>query len=183
MTKTAVKNKEITETNPYRQTARLRFLHMAPRKVRRVADTIVGLSVNEAEAQLLFNPGRPARPLLKLVRAAVANAKNAKANPDKLLIESLQVDQGPMLKRFLPRAHGRATPIQKKSSHIKIVLVQDESLSTPRFIIAPPVKKGDKKKKHTDKIKHHKDKDKASIHPKAEKSGGFLKKIFRRKSV
>src|SRR5271157_1596534 len=95
------------------QTAKLSYLRMAPRKVRSVADLIRGLSVNEAEAQLLVQRRRPAGALLKLLRSAVANVKNndKQANIEHLFISEIRVDQGPMLKRFLPRARGSASPI------------------------------------------------------------------------
>ncbi len=165
-------------------TAKLNFLHMAPRKVRWIADTIRNLGIAEAEAQLMLRPHRAAEPLLKLLRSCISNAKNAKMNVDRLFIKTITVDQGPMLKRFLPRAMGRATPIQKKMSHIAIVL--EESLEAPknRYIVLKPKKK-DKKEKHT--------KRKSEIKPTTEKTNkaekgaqekpGFLKRIFRRKSV
>jgi large subunit ribosomal protein L22 len=107
------------------QTAKLRYLHIAPRKVRLVANAIKGLSVNEAEAQLLMSPRRPASDLIKLLRSAVANAKhNAQLSPERLFVKEIRVDQGPMLERYMPRAMGRATAIQKKSSHVTLVLAE-----------------------------------------------------------
>jgi len=109
---------------------------MAPRKVRLVADLIKGLAVNEAEAQLLSIRRRAAQPLLKLLRSAVANIKNNKRlSEEKFYVESLRVDQGPMLKRSLPRARGMATPIQKKMSHVTLVLAENQELKLPRFKI------------------------------------------------
>ena len=106
-----------------KQTVKLNYLKIAPRKVRSVADLIRGLPVNEAEAQLMVQRRRASRPLLKLLRSAVASAKNnKKLEPENLYIESLRVDKGPMLKRHLPRARGMATPIQKKMSNITMVL-------------------------------------------------------------
>jgi large subunit ribosomal protein L22 len=185
MAKTAVENKgSVTSKDLYKQTVALRFLHIAPRKVRRIADSIVGLSVSEAEAQLLLESSRPAEPLLKLLRSAIANAKNLKVNSDKLTIESVRVDQGPMLKRYLPRAHGRATPIQKKMSHILLMVKESDKLLPPRFIITPPDKssktKGSDKK---DKVKRRREEDRETRQERAPKKEGFLKKIFRRKSV
>jgi len=88
-----------------KQTVKLNYLRMAPRKVRAVAGLLRGVPVNEAEARLLFERRRPAKPLLKLLRSAITSAKtNQKANPDKLVIETITVDGGPMLKRSLPRA-------------------------------------------------------------------------------
>src|SRR3989338_10212312 len=104
-------------------TAKLNYLQIAPRKVRLIANALKGLAVNEAEAQLLFRPQRPAKPILDLLRSAVASAKyNHKLNPDKLMVSGIKVDQGPMIKRFLPRAMGRATPLQKKMSHVSLIL-------------------------------------------------------------
>ena len=98
------------------QTAQLNHLHMAPRKVRLVAHFIKGLSVNEAEAQLLNNSKRASVPILKLLRSAIANAKNTKQlSADNLIIKEITVNQGPMLKRWMPRAQGRATMIPAKN--------------------------------------------------------------------
>lgn len=122
------------------QIAQLNYLRITPRKVRSVGDLIKGLTVNEAEAQLLVQRRRPAKPLLKLLRSAVANAKNNKrVNPDHLFIESIRVDQGPMLKRSLPRARGSASPIHKVMCHVTLVLGVNENLK-PRFKIVVPKK-------------------------------------------
>jgi large subunit ribosomal protein L22 len=121
-------------------TAKLSFLRQAPRKVRSVGDLIKGLPVNEAEAQLLAQTRRPSKALLKLLRSAVANAKNNKVHDvQHLFVESVRVDGGPMLKRMLPRARGSASPIQKKMSHITMVLGVNENLKS-RFTIVPPKK-------------------------------------------
>ena len=166
------------------QIAQLNYLRIAPRKVRSVGDLIKGLTVNEAEAQLLVQRRRPAKPLLKLLRSAVANAKNNKRlNPDHLFIASIRVDQGPMLKRSLPRARGSASPIQKKMSHVTLVLGVNENLK-PRFKIVVPKKvkpvpgqesyKGSKVKK-TPKIEKGLKAGKENVEM---KKSGFLKKIF-----
>jgi len=111
---------------------------MAPRKVRSVGDLVKGLSVNDAEAQLLIQTRRPAKAILKLLRSAVANAKtNKKLNADYLFVESVRVDGGPMLKRVLPRARGSASPIQKKMSHVTITLGVNENLKSKYTIVAP----------------------------------------------
>ena len=72
------------------QTAKLNYLRIAPRKVRSVADLIRGMSVNNAEAQLLITRRRPAQPILKLLRSAIANAKNKQMNPDHLFIAEIR---------------------------------------------------------------------------------------------
>ena len=130
------------------QIAKLNYLHIAPRKVRLIASILKKLPVQEAEAQLLLRPQRAAKPLLKLLRGAVANAKNnQKLNPDQLFIKDIRVDQGPMLKRSLPRAMGRATPLEKKMSHVTIILEENPQALKPRFTITPPPKKEKNKKK------------------------------------
>lgn len=159
------------------QTAKLNYLHIAPRKVRLIANTLKGLSVKEAEAQLLLRVQRSARPLLKLVRSAVANAKNNKLDVSKLFVSSILVNGGPILKRFLPRAQGRATPIHKKMSHVVLVLSESADKLKERFIITPPVKK-EKIKKEVKKPKMEELKKES---PK--ERSGFFKRLFRRKSV
>ena len=121
------------------QQAQLRYLRIAPRKTRNVADLIRGLSVNDAEAQLTLLRRRPAKPLLKLLRSAVANAKNNKLNADHLFVKEIRVDGGPMIKRYLPRARGSASPIQKKMSHVTITLGVKSNLK-PKYTIVVPKK-------------------------------------------
>lgn len=168
------------------QIAQLRFLRMAPRKVRLVASTLKGLSVNEAEAQLMFQPRRAAKPLLKLLRSAVANAKNnQKLNPDTLMIQSIRVDNGPMLKRSLPRARGSASPIQKKMSHVYLCLAESVSIKPKRFTIVVPKKVKNVQGKKTAVTPKEKMKQPGAAntpHPIQEKPGMF-KRFFQRKSV
>ena len=163
-------------------TAKLNYLNVAPRKVRLVVNALKGLSVNEAEAQLLFRPKRSSESLLKLLRSAAANAKNNhKLSADHLVIKDIRVNQGPMLKRFLPRAMGRATPIQKKTSHIFLVLEERSNFKSPRFNIAVSKKtKVPKAKKAPSKPKLVKT-DMAVKKPK--EKAGFLRKLFSRKSA
>jgi len=160
------------------QMAQLNYLHIAPRKVRLVADTLKGLPVREAEAQLLLRPTRPTKPLLKLLRSAVANAKNRQMDAAKLFVSSIRVDQGPMYKRFLPRAQGRATPIQKKMSHVVLVLQESGTGLKERFTINPPAKKEKKPKKEI-----RKPKTEAVKKAEMARESGFFKRLFRRKSV
>lgn len=166
------------------QTVQLNYLHIAPRKVRLIANALKGLSVQEAEAQLLLRPQRSAKPLLKLLRSASANIKNnQKNNPDNFLIASIRVNDGPMLKRILPRAMGRATPIHKKMSHVVLVLEESPTAVAPRFAIIPPIKKAkpdDKSKKKSVKPKGISDQSEKS---KQREKSGFFKKMFTRKSV
>jgi len=168
------------------QKAILRYLRIAPRKVRLVANSIKGLSVNEAEAQLLMSPKRASEAILKLLRSAVANAKDNKLDSNRLFIKEIRVDQGPMLKRYLARAMGRASAIQKKSSHITLVLAESEKLKESRFKIIKPEKVS---KKKAEKIKKELkvEKTKVSESEKEEKKPvekpSFVRRIFRRKSI
>lgn len=96
---------------------------MGPRKVRLVADLIRGRTVARAVDILTVTNKRPAKPLLKLLLSAVANAKhNHSLAENNLRVATLTVDGGPMLKRWMPKAHGRATPVRERTSHINIVL-------------------------------------------------------------
>ncbi|OGF74476.1 50S ribosomal protein L22 [Candidatus Giovannonibacteria bacterium RIFCSPHIGHO2_02_FULL_46_20] len=105
--------------------ARLQYLHIAPRKARLVAHTIRGKSVALAEARLRFAHKGAAVPLLKLLRSAIANAKhNFQLDADRLVVQSVRVDSGTVLKRFMPRARGTASPIRKRTSHITLVLME-----------------------------------------------------------
>jgi len=104
-------------------TAKLNYFRTSPRKVRLVADLIRGMEVKEAEAQLKYLTKRAAAPVLKLLNSAVANAaQNFDIQKDKLYISDIQVNQGPGLKRWKPRAMGRADVITKRTSHIYLVL-------------------------------------------------------------
>lgn len=160
--------------------AQLRFLQMAPRKVRLVADTIRGLTVRQAEAQLMLRPRRAAEPLLKLLRSCVANAVGLHMQPARLFVAHITVDQGPMLKRSLPRAMGRATPLQKKMSHIVIGL-REGAISEPLFTVRKKVASQKVVKKPTQRPE--KQKAALSENTKPKEKAGFLKRLFSRKSV
>jgi len=102
--------------------ATVKYIRLSPRRTRLVADLLRGKSVTRAREQLTFTQKAASLPLLKLLNSAVANAKNQKLDETNLYIKSLTVDGGPTMKRWRPRAFGRATPIRKRSSHIAIVL-------------------------------------------------------------
>ncbi len=103
--------------------ASLRYLRMSPRKVRLVIDAIRGLGVLDAETRLTFMKQGAARPVLKLLRSAMANAEhNFHVSKDQLAIKTITADGGPTLKRFTPRAFGRAAPIRKRTTHIELIL-------------------------------------------------------------
>ena len=104
--------------------ASLSFLRVAPRKVRLVADNVRGRPVGEALAMLKYTPQSAAKPLAKLLRSAVANAeqKGGHVDVDALYVKTLTVDGGPKMRRFMPRAMGRAFRIEKRTSHVYVEL-------------------------------------------------------------
>ncbi|MCK4781983.1 50S ribosomal protein L22 [Candidatus Parcubacteria bacterium] len=124
-------------------TVKLKHLRIAPRKVRLVADLIRGKKIDEAQAILNFTVKKAVISLLKLLNSAVVSAKNDfQLDELNLYISKITVDEGPKLKRWRPRSRGQTAPIQKKTSHITLVL--DE------------IEKGKKKKivkKKTEEIK------------------------------
>ena len=100
-----------------------RNVRMSPQKARLVADLIRGKQVEEALLILRFTPKKAARILTKTLQAAIANATNTqRVDPDTLYVKRTYVDGGTTLKRFTPRAHGRATPIRKRTSHFTVVV-------------------------------------------------------------
>ncbi len=160
--------------------ATLYNLRIAPRKVRLVSDTLKGKSVNESMAQLQLMPWRSVTPISKLLKSAVENAKNRKMDVSKLFIESITVNHGPMLKRSLTKAQGRATPIHKKMSHLSVTLGEKENLVN-RYTIYE-VKK-EKKSKVGGSGHGHKPKVDAVKKIGDELKPGFFKKMFQRKSI
>ncbi len=110
-------------TNTTEVKAIARYIRMSPFKVRRVLDQIRGRSYREALIILEFMPYRSCDPIIKVLRSAVANAEhNAGLNPAELKITQAYADQGPVLKRFQPRAQGRAYQIRKPTCHITVAV-------------------------------------------------------------
>jgi large subunit ribosomal protein L22 len=106
--------------------AKHRYARISPRKARLVADLIRGLPVDRALEILAFTKQKSALLLKKLLYSAVANAEhNKRMDVDVLKIQSIVVDEGPRMKRWMPRAKGRATPILKRSSHIVVILTDE----------------------------------------------------------
>ena len=100
-----------------------RFVRISPRKVRLIMDQVRGKKVEEALNMLSFAPHRGARVLKKLIDSAVANAgQNSGVDVDSLFIRQVYADEGPTLKRWRPRALGRATRIRKRTSHLTVIL-------------------------------------------------------------
>jgi large subunit ribosomal protein L22 len=117
------KEKAMPTTTGEEVKAIARYIRMSPNKVRRVLDQIRGRSYREALIILEFMPYRACEPILKVLRSAVANAEhNAGYTPADLVISKAFADQGPVLKRFRPRAQGRAYQIRKPTCHITIAV-------------------------------------------------------------
>ena len=102
-----------------------RYIRMSPHKVRRVLDQIRGRSYRESLIVLEFMPYKACEPVLKVLRSAVANAEhNAGLDPSKLFVSQAYADQGATLKRFRPRAQGRAYQIRKPTCHITVAVAE-----------------------------------------------------------
>lgn len=187
-------------------TAQLNYLRIAPRKVRAAADLIRGLDADLAQARLQYLVRRPARPLLKLLNSAIANARFRGLDKDFLYIKEITVNEGMKLKRYKPKGFGLAMPIQKKTSHIKIVLdelseerkkkKQEALVKRPKVIEMPSRKKQREEKKKLEENKKEgvpAPKGRASLRAVGEKEvlkkgafGGikqFGRRLFRRKAV
>jgi large subunit ribosomal protein L22 len=171
-------------------TAKLKHLRIAPRKVRLVVDMVRGKKVVEAQNLLAFSTKRASKPVLKLLNSAVANAKsNLGGDESNLYISKISVDEGPKLKRWRARARGQAYEIQKKTSHINLIL--EEIKETEKK------KKTKKKKEDKPEVQRVKPKD-VKVKPKKAdkkkvpkqrkeqpkpKQSGAGKQIFRRKAI
>lgn len=189
--------------------AKIKFIRMSPTKVRLVANLIKKLPVLKALDQLQFINKLAARPVAKLLKSAIANAENNfELVKDNLFIKEITVNEGPTLKRWMPRAHGRATPIRKRTSHINLILEEIKpsgKTTAKKQTIEAPVKFGAQPKQEAsvkikeaaktkkDKEKEIKEEGKTITDPRMEghhghakieggSSKGFATKIFRRKS-
>jgi large subunit ribosomal protein L22 len=102
-----------------------KHLRISPKKMRLIIDLVRNLSVTQAENQLQFVPRRGSVFILKTLRSALANAEhNFNLKKDNLFVKKIVVNEGPALKRWMPKAFGRATPIKKRSSHLEIILAE-----------------------------------------------------------
>ncbi len=168
--------------------AKLSYLRISPRKVRLVADLVRGKSVEEAQRILNFTIKKAAKDVQKLLKQAVANAKNNfQLEEGNLFISKIMVNEGPKLKRWMPRSRGRANEIQKKTSHIILVLNEISAKKTK-------AKKTKKSEESTEEVKKHKEeavvgkKPQVKYKPEKERAKPFLsgkglsKRIFRRET-
>lgn len=169
--------------------AHLNYLHIAPRKARQVINTVRGLGVERAHIALRHLPRKSSTPLLKLLHSAIANAEhNFHVAGTELYVKSIKVDQGPVLKRFMPRAFGRAATIRKRSCHISLVLatrgdVRNMPRETDRkeipIVAAEDTTREDSEQKRSMMRKNLSSGKKTD----AARRKGFVKKIFSRKVV
>ncbi len=104
-----------------------KYVRISPRKVRQVVDLIRGKNIGEALAILKYTPKRASSVVAKVVKSAAANAENNyQMDKDSLYIKACFVDQGPTLKRYQPRAMGRADLLRRRTSHITVVVAEKE---------------------------------------------------------
>jgi len=105
----------------------LRYARISPTKARRITRLLKGRRAGDALVSLSFMPHKASRMVAKLLRSAMANAEQKKvADPESMIIKKIVVDQGPTMKRLMPRAMGRADIIKKRTSHITVVLEEEE---------------------------------------------------------
>jgi large subunit ribosomal protein L22 len=164
--------------------AQLKYLRIAPRKVRSVADLIRNKNPREAETQLRFMPRRASAPILKLLKSAISNAKNNfNIEKENLFIKEIRVNEGVPYKRWRPMSRGRAFPIMKRTSHIILVLGVKEGAKIQKKKSV----KIEEKNQTPSEVKPETFDEKQKRAPREIKKTagvkGFTKKIFRRKAV
>lgn len=192
--------------------AKVKYIKTSPRKTRIVVNLVRGMNVSSALDQLQFSNKKVAHSVSKLLNSAIANAKhNYSIDKNNLYIKEIKVDEGPVLKRWMPRAHGRATPLRKRMSHINLILselkdsgeikARQQEIEAPiKLGEEPKAKEAPKKEKKIKKSESKKDnietkeQGKDTIDSRGEGRGGhtkiegkssnkgFIKKMFRRKS-
>lgn len=163
-------------------TAIVRYLKIAPRKVRFVADMIRGLSLKEAQAQLMLSPRRPSADVLKLIHSARANAVFKKMDPEMLYVKEIRVDQGPKQKRWMARARGSSAFIERKTSHVILVLGVKPGVKKVTYTIPEKPKKKVSEKKGKKGTTKKKEEGVSEGGKRASEPTGF-RKVFRRKSI
>ena len=166
--------------------AQLNGLRIAPRKVRAITNLLKGKDVVYALNQMEFLMKRPVLPLMKLLNSAIANAENNFSMvKNNLYIKEFLVDEGIKLKRYRPKAQGRAGEIQKKTSKVRLILdervaglkrkaVEKKAKEKIETITKEPIKT---------EIKKHEHEIQTEIGKKSDTSGNIVKRLFRRKQV
>jgi large subunit ribosomal protein L22 len=188
--------------------AKAKFIKVSPRKARLVADLARGKKLSQALDELNFSGKQAKLPVMKLLKSAAANAEhNFELDKNNLLVKKIAVDEAPTLKRWMPRAHGRASQIRKRMSHISVTLSEiidsgskegkKGKVEKPISLADAPKKTGKGEKINTEKKPKtedwKKEKGKEIIDPRGEGKGkhqkiegaqekGIVGKVFRRKS-
>ncbi len=189
--------------------AKAKHIKTSPRKVRLVIDAVRGLKTDKALDQLKFMNKLSAKSITKLIKSGIANAmNNYELSEDNLFIKEIKADDGPTLKRWMPRAHGRATTIRKRTTHINLTLgeIKDSGVKKSKSKkVEAPIKIGAQVKKDEgiksksknkdtkkEKVAETKEEGQKIVDPRMEGRGGhtaneggkkgFSSKIFRRKS-
>jgi large subunit ribosomal protein L22 len=172
--------------------ASLNDLRMSPRKVRLVIDLIRKMPVDAALAQLKFTNKLATEPVAKMIESAIANGVNTYGlDRNNLFIKEIRSDEGTTLKRWMPKAHGRATVIRKRGAHVKVVLgeIADSGKHEKKVVkTEAPMKLEDlaKEAEKTSKTSKKKeaDEEKTTVKAKTKTAApekGFAAKVFRRK--
>ncbi|OHA52053.1 MAG: 50S ribosomal protein L22 [Candidatus Terrybacteria bacterium RIFCSPLOWO2_01_FULL_40_23] len=181
MAKVTNKNKKVQAT--------LNYLRISPRKVRAVAGLVRDKWAYEAEEILVHTNKKAASPVLKLLNSAVANAvNNTKLSQDKLFVQEIFVNGGPIFSRYMPRARGSAAEIQKKTSHVTIILAEKEGGTAKRSATFVPKSKTVKVPAIRTSPKTDSNQDKGftatpeKIAPK-KSSSGIGRRLFTRKAI
>jgi len=167
--------------------SKLKYLRIAPRKVRLVADLIRRKKVEQAQTILDFTTKGAVKPLTKLLKTAIADARNNfQLDPSNLYISKITVDEGPKYKRWKARSRGIAAPIQKKTSHITLVLSEispeDKKVKKIKKVEKPALVKATAGKGEAPKIEKPKLRPKTELEKPKPKSAKGLKRFFRRKA-
>ena len=180
--------------------AKLKNFRMSAKKARLYADLVRGKNADEAKLQLKVTPGKMTEPLIKLIDSGIANGENNFGlDKSNLFIESIKIDEGTVMKRWRPRAHGRAYPIFKRSCHVELILNEREEgkgrkevkKKEVKTISYEELKKMNQEaekllEKQSGKGKKDKKPGKDDSSKKAQEGkagGGALSKMFRRKSI
>ena len=173
-------------------TAQLNFLHESPKKIRLVTNAVAGFDVEKAINHLTFVNQAAVRPFLKLIKSAVANAEhNFGLSIKDLFIKKINVNDGPVLKRWMPKAHGRATMIRKPSSHLSLILGVKPGAKIKKPLKKEETVQSDKAQEKPKDVSEQKgiEAKKESFKgfskgqgDKIKSDRGFLKKFFQRKT-
>ena len=170
-----------TDTTKTAQAA-IKNLNVAPRKARLVAGLIKGRPAIAALVQLQMINNRASYPIAKLIRSAMSNARNKNLDPNKLVIANITVDEGQALKRTLPKGRGHMSLVEKKHSHVNLVLREDQTVVASGVVLPEKPKKVRESRQPREGKARPDFKEKPEEIKKRKKSG-FVNRLFRRKSI